>query len=61
MENAKTVEYVSYQLELKKEMKLAQEALAHNDYKQAMEHCINMQVEVKMLSNAVSTWIKEQR
>jgi hypothetical protein len=61
MENAKTVEYVSYQLELKKEMKLAQEALAHNDYKQAMEHCINMQVEVKMLTNAVSTWIKEQR
>jgi len=61
MENAKTVEYVSYQLELKKEMKLAQEALAHNDYKQAMEHCINMQVEVKMLTNAVSTWIKEQK
>jgi hypothetical protein len=60
MENAKTVEYVSYQLELKKEMKLAQEALAHNDYKQAMEHCINMQVEVKMLTNAVSTWIKEK-
>lgn len=61
MENAKTVEYVSYQLELKKEMKLAQEALAHNDYKQAMEHCINMQVEVKMLTNAVSTWIKESQ
>jgi len=50
---------VSYQLELKKEMKLAQEALTRSDYRQAMEHCINMQVEVKMLSNAVSTWIKE--
>jgi hypothetical protein len=60
MENAKTVEYVSYQLELKREMKLAQEALTRSDYRQAMEHCINMQVEVKMLTNAVSTWIKEK-
>lgn len=58
MENVKAVEYVSYQLELKKEMALAQQALIHGDYKKAMEHCINMQVEVKMLSNAVSTWIK---
>jgi len=39
-------------------MALAQQALIHGDYKKAMEHCINMQVEAKMLSNAVSTWIK---
>ena len=58
MENVKVVEYVSYQLELKKEMALAQKALINGDYKKAMDHCINMQVEVKMLSNAVSTWIK---
>jgi len=59
MVNAKAVEYVSYQIELKKEMALAQKALVRGDYKQAMEHCLNMQVEVKMLTNAVQTWIQE--
>jgi hypothetical protein len=51
---------VSYQLELKKEMRLMHEALVRKDYKQAMEHCLNMQVEVKMLTNAVRTWTEEQ-
>jgi hypothetical protein len=60
MENVKAVEYVSYQLELKKEMRLMHEALVRKDYKQAMEHCLNMQVEVKMLTNAVRTWTEEQ-
>jgi hypothetical protein len=59
MENVKAVEYVSYQLELKKEMRLMHEALVRKDYKQAMEHCLNMQVEVKMLTNAVRTWTEE--
>jgi hypothetical protein len=59
MENAKTVEYVSYQLELRKETQLMHDALTRKDYKQALEHCLNMQVEVKMLTNAVSTWIKD--
>ena len=59
MENAKAVEYVSYQLELRKETQLMHEALTRKDYKQAMEHCLNMQVEVKMLANAVSTWLKD--
>jgi len=59
MENAKAVEYVSYQLELGKETQLMHNALVRQDYKQALEHCLNMQVEVKMLTNAVRTWIKD--
>jgi hypothetical protein len=60
MANAKALEYVSYQLELNKEMVLAQQALSKGEYEKAMDHCINMQVEVKMLSNAISTWVKEK-
>ena len=60
MENAKAVEYVGYQLELRKEMQLMHEAMTRKDYAQAMEHCINMQVEVKLLTNAVRSWIKEK-
>lgn len=56
MENAKAVEYVGFQLELKKETRLMHEALVRKDYKQALEHCINMQVEVKLLTNAVRSW-----
>jgi hypothetical protein len=59
MENVKAVEYVGYQLELKKEMRLMHGALIRKDYKQALEHCLNMQVEAKMLTNAVSTWVKD--
>jgi hypothetical protein len=54
------VEYVSYQLELKKEMRLMHEAMTRKNYEQALEHCLNMQVEVKLLTNAVSTWIKDE-
>lgn len=60
MENAKAVEYVGYQLELRKEMQLMHEALTRKDYTQALEHCVNMQVEVKLLTNAVRSWTKEQ-
>jgi hypothetical protein len=60
MENVKPVEYVGYQLELEKETQLMHEAMTRKNYEQALEHCLNMQVEAKMLANAVSTWIKEQ-
>jgi len=59
MENAKAVEYVGYQLELRKETQLMHEAMTRRDYVQALEHCMNMQVEVKLLTNAVRSWIKE--
>lgn len=59
MENAKAVEYVGYQLELRKETQLMHEAMTRKNYEQALEHCMNMQVEVKLLTNAVRSWIKE--
>ena len=59
MENVKPVEYVGYQLELEKETQLMHEAMTRKNYKQALEHCMNMQVEVKLLTNAVRSWIKE--
>jgi hypothetical protein len=59
MENAKPIEYVGYQLELEKETQLMHEAMTHKNYEQALEHCMNMQVEVKLLTNAVRSWIKE--
>ena len=59
MENVKPVEYVGYQLELEKETQLMHEAMTRKNYEQALGHCLNMQVEVKLLTNAVSTWIKE--
>jgi hypothetical protein len=59
MENVKAVEYVGYQLELKKETRLMHEAMVRKDYQQALEHCINMQVEVKLLTNAIRSWNKE--
>jgi hypothetical protein len=61
MENVNTVEFVSYQLELKKEMALLHTAILRNDFKSAWEHSVNMQVEAKLLTNAISTWIKEHK
>jgi hypothetical protein len=60
MENAKPVEYVGYQLKLEKETQLMHEAMTRKNYEQAIEHCMNMQVEMKLLTTAVRSWIKEK-
>jgi len=56
MENIK-MEYSSYYLEATKEIKLAQDALLKNNYVEASEHCLNAQVELRLMNTAVKTWI----
>lgn len=51
------MEYSSYYLEATKEIKLAQDALLKNNYVEASEHCLNAQVELRLMNTAVKTWI----
>lgn len=55
MENK--VEFSPAYLEAVKNLKLAHEMLVKGHYQGAYDLCINAQVEIKLLSNAVKTWI----
>jgi len=56
MEND-TVEYSNFYLEAVKEIKAAHEALTERKFQEAYEHCINAQVEIKLMGGAIKTWI----
>jgi hypothetical protein len=56
MENAK-VEYSDFYLHAMQEIHKAHDALVANKYQDAYDHCINAQVEIKLMSGAVRTWI----
>jgi hypothetical protein len=59
MANVNSIEYVSYQIEIKREMELLHKKLLENNYSQALEHSLNVLVEAKLLTNSIKTWIKE--
>ena len=56
MENAK-VEYSDFYLHALKEIRMAHDALTSNKFQDAYDHCLNAQVEIKLMSGAVKTWI----
>lgn len=51
------VDYSPAYLEAMKNLKLAHEALVHNKFQEAYDHCINAQVEMRLMSTAVRAWI----
>jgi len=56
MENVK-VEYSDFYLHAMQEIRKAHDALVKNNYQDAYDHCLNAQVEIKLMSGAVRTWI----
>lgn len=56
MDNAKT-EYAGLYLHAMQELKATEDALKRNDFKEAYERCLNAQVEIRLLSSAITTWI----
>jgi hypothetical protein len=51
------LEYSTMYLEALKEIKSAHDALVKRDFQSAYEHSMNAQAEIKLMSNAVRTWI----
>lgn len=51
------VDYAPAYLEAMKNLKLAHDALVNNKFQQAYDHCINAQVEIRLMSTAVRTYI----
>lgn len=51
------VDYSPAYLEAMKNLRLAHDALVNNKFQEAYDHCINAQVEIRLMSTAVKTWI----
>lgn len=51
------VDYAPAYLEAMKNLKLAHDALVNNKFQQAYDHCINAQVEIRLMSTAVKAFI----
>jgi len=51
------MDYSTYYLEAMKEIRAAHEALLKNDYQKAYDHCLNSQVELRLMSTNVKSWI----
>lgn len=51
------VDFSPAYLEAMKNLKLAHEALVHSKFQEAYDHCLNAQVEIRLMSGAVKTWI----
>lgn len=51
------MDYSAYYLEALKEIKAAHDALVKREFVQAHDHCLNAQVEMRLLSTSVKSWI----
>ena len=51
------MDYSTYYLEALTEIKAAHDALVKRDFVKANEHCLNAQIEMRLLSASVRTWI----
>ena len=51
------MDYSTYYLEALKEIRLAHDALVKRDFVVAHEHCLNAQIEMRLLSTSVKSWI----
>jgi hypothetical protein len=55
-----TVEYASFYLHAVQDMKKAHDALVEGKHEEAYEHCLNAQVEMRLMAGAVKTWINRR-
>ena len=53
----KKVDYSPAYLEAKKCIELAHDALVAGKFQIAYDHCLNAQVEMRLMATAVKTWI----
>jgi hypothetical protein len=53
----KKVDYSPAYLEAKKCIELAHDALVAGKFQIAYDHCLNAQVEMRLMTTAVKTWI----
>jgi hypothetical protein len=53
----KKVDYSPSYLEAKKCIELAHDALVAGKFQIAYDHCLNAQVEMRLMATAVKTWI----
>ena len=53
----KKVDYSPAYLEAVKNLKLAHDALVHNKFQEAYDHCLNAQVEIRLMGTAVKSWL----
>lgn len=51
------VEYSDFYLHAMREIRKAHDALVARKFQEAYDHCLNAQVEIKLMSSAVKTWI----
>ena len=51
------MDYSTYYLEAMKEIKAAHDCLMKREFQQAYDHCMNAQVEIRLMSVNVKTWI----
>ena len=51
------MDYSQYYLEALSEIKLAHDAFVKRDFAVAHDHCLNAQIEMRLLSASVRTWI----
>jgi hypothetical protein len=52
------VDYSSFYLEAVKNIKQAHDALIKGKFQEAYNHCIDAQVEMKLMGGAVKSWIE---
>lgn len=51
------IEYSDFYLHAMQEIRKAHDALVANKFQDAYDHCLNAQVEIRLMSGAVKTWI----
>jgi hypothetical protein len=56
----KKVDYSPAYLEAKKCIELAHDALVAGKFQIAYDHCLNAQVEMRLMTTAVKTWIPKK-
>jgi len=56
----KKVDYSPAYLEAKKCLELAHDALIAGKFQIAYDHCLNAQVEMRLMTTAVKTWIPKK-
>jgi hypothetical protein len=55
--SVKKVDYSPAYLEAKKCLELAHDALVAGKFQIAYDHCLNAQVEMRLMTTAVKTWL----
>lgn len=51
------IDYSPAYTEAMKNLKMAHDSLVNGKFQEAYDHCVNAQVEMRLMSTAVKTWI----